>query len=138
MDGIKQFMFRFGFVSTILDVICFIVMWYVFKFNTMEKAELFQCGWFMFGVLSQTLVIYTIRTRKMPFINSTPSKELLISTLLVIVSTLIIGFTSVARVFDMSIMIKEFAVALIGLLLLYTIIAQIAKRIYIKINKVWM
>ena len=138
MDGIKQFMFIFGFVSTILDVICFIVMWYVFKFNTMEKAELFQCGWFMFGVLSQTLVIYTIRTKKMPFINSTPSKELLISTLLVIVSTLIIGFTSIATVFDMSIMIKEFAVALVGLLLLYTIIAQIAKKIYIKINKVWM
>jgi len=138
MDGIKQFMFIFGFVSTILDVICFIVMWYVFKFNTMEKAELFQCGWFMFGVLSQTLVIYTIRTRKMPFINSTPSKELLISTSLVIVSTLIIGFTSIATVFDMKVMNKEFAVALIGLLLLYTIIAQIAKKIYIKINKVWM
>ena len=138
MEGLKNFMFLFGFLSTVLDIICFIVMWYVFKFNTMEKAELFQCGWFMFGVLSQTLVIYTIRTKKVPFINSLPSKQLLVSTISVIVLTLIIGFTSIATIFDMSVMQKGFGIALALLLILYTVLAQIVKRIYIKINKVWM
>ena len=47
---------------------------YVFKFNCIEKAGFFQCGWFMFGVISQTMVIHTIRTPKIPFIQGRASR----------------------------------------------------------------
>ena len=55
--GIKRFMFNFGLISTVLDIMCFVVLWYVFKFNTVEKAVMFQSGWFVFGILSQTLQV---------------------------------------------------------------------------------
>ena len=136
--GLKKFMFIFGILSTLIDILCFIVLWFVFKFNTVEKAEFFQCGWFMFGVISQTLVIYTIRTRKIPFIQERASKQLAVSTIMVIIITLIMGFSGVAPVFDFGQMQFSYVYWLCGLMFVYLILAQIMKRIYIKINKEWM
>ena len=45
-ESLKSFMFYFGLTSTALDILCFLVLWYVFDFNSIPKAEYFQCGWF--------------------------------------------------------------------------------------------
>ena len=63
-------------LSTVLDVLCFLVLWYAFRFNNTAAAGYFQCGWFMFGVISQTMVIHTIRTPKLPFIQDRASRQL--------------------------------------------------------------
>ena len=104
-EGIKNFMFHFGLISTVLDVMCFMVLWYVFKFNTIEKAVMFQSGWFVFGILSQTLIIHLIRTNKIPFIESKSSKQLLISTFAVVIITLIIAFTNISVVLSLPLMV---------------------------------
>ena len=44
-DSLKQFMFYFGLTSTVLDILCFAVLWFVFGYKTIEQAEYFQCGW---------------------------------------------------------------------------------------------
>ena len=138
IPGIKKFMVCFGLLSTVLDVLCFLAMWHIFKFNDVSKAGFFQCGWFMFGVISQTLVIHTIRTPKIPFLQDNASRQLTLSTLLVVVATLVIGFTGVALLFDLPVMVPAFGWCLAALMAVYMILAQIMKRIYIKINKEWV
>ena len=138
IPGIKRFMIIFGLLSTVLDVLCFLVMWFVLGFNSVEQAGLFQCGWFMFGIISQTIVIHTIRTPKVPFVQDRASVQLTVSTLLVVLATLLIGFTKIAGFFDLPVMIPSFAVWLLVLMAAYMILAQILKAIYIRINKEWV
>ena len=99
-DDIKKFMFVFGSISTLLDIACFAVLWFGFKFNTVEKAALFQTGWFAFGIISQTLIIHMIRTHKVPFLESKSSKQLVISTFTITLITILITFTNIAVIFD--------------------------------------
>ena len=138
IPGIKKFMIFFGLLSTVLDVLCFLVLWFVFKFNSEPLAGYFQCGWFMFGVISQTMVIHTIRTPKVPFIQDRASRQLTLSTLAVCIVTLLIGFTGLALFFSMPVMPIAFLAWMAGLKIVYTIIAQIMKVVYIRINKEWV
>ena len=138
VKSIKRFMISFGLLSTVLDVLCFLVLWYVFKFNTIEQAAYFQCGWFMFGVISQTFVIHTIRTSKIPFIQEAASKQLNISTIVIILTTMIIGFTGISEIFDLKPMPYLYLAWIFILIFIYLITAQIMKKFYIKKNDEWI
>ena len=137
LGGIKGFMVSFGLLSTVLDVLCFLVLWFVFGYNNPSMAGYFQCGWFMFGVISQTMVIHTIRTPKLPFINDRASIQLTLSTLAVIAVTLIIGFTGVSALFSLPAMPISYMLWLAILMVVYMVFAQIMKVIYIKRHKDW-
>ena len=137
LGGIKGFMVSFGLLSTVLDVLCFLVLWFVFGYNKPELAGYFQCGWFMFGVISQTMVIHTIRTPKIPFIGDRASIQLTLSTLAVIAVTLIIGFTGISTLFDLPVMPLSYMIWLVILMIVYMIFAQLMKVIYIKRHKDW-
>lgn len=52
----------FGPISSIFDILTFGLMWWVFHANTVEMQTLFQSGWFIEGLLSQTLIVHMIRT----------------------------------------------------------------------------
>ena len=136
--GIKKFMFAFGIISTILDILCFIILWYVFKYNNIENAVLFQSGWFVFGILSQTLIIHLIRTNKIPFIQSKSSKQLLISTFTIVLITLVISFTDIATIFDLSRLQVNYMAWILLLMVIYVLLIQIYKKIYIRRNKEWL
>ena len=136
--GIKRFMFNFGLISTVLDVICFVILWFVLGYNTVEKAVFFQSGWFAFGILSQTLIIHLIRTSKVPFVESKSSNQLLISTFSVVLITLVIVFTNIAVVFDLIRMPYQYLGWILVLLIIYALFIQIYKKIYIKRNKEWL
>ena len=136
--SIKKFMFAFGIISSALDILCFIILWYVMKFNTPEKATLFQTGWFAFGIISQTLIIYMMRTSGIPFITSKPSKQLMISTLSVTVLALIIAFTNISVAFDLKKLPLQYGVVILVLMLIYAFIIQVYKKIYLKTNKEWL
>ena len=62
-----RFMIFFGPISSIFDILTFCLMWFVFHANTPEHQTLFQSGWFVVGLLSQTLIVHMIRTRRVPF-----------------------------------------------------------------------
>ncbi|MBR6986719.1 MAG: magnesium-translocating P-type ATPase [Clostridiales bacterium] len=138
LSGIKSFMIIFGLLSTVLDVLCFLVLWFVFKYDNVEMAGYFQCGWFMFGVISQTMVIHTIRTPMFPFVKDRASVQLTISTLAVIAVTLLIGFTGVSALFGLPTMPIIYMAWLAGLMVVYTLFAQILKTLYIKRHKDWL
>ena len=128
-NELEKYMFRFGIISTFLDVLCFIILWFVMKFNTIEKAVLFQTGWFAFGIISQTLIIHLMRTPNISFITSKPSKQLVISTLSITILTLIISFTDISVMFDLSKLPPQYGIAIFGLMIIYAIIIQIYKQI---------
>ena len=138
VPGIRKFMIIFGLLSTLLDVLCFLVLWYIYRFNCVELSGYFQCGWFMFGVISQTIVIHTIRTPKIPFIQDRASKQLTLSTSVIVVITLLIGFTGIAVLFDLPVMTISFLLWLVILMIVYMVLAQILKRIYIRLNREWV
>ena len=137
-DGIKKFMFNFGLISTALDLLCFIVLWFVFGFNTIEKSVMFQSGWFVFGILSQTLIIHLIRTNKMPFIESKSSKQLLISTFAVVVATMLIAFSNISVIFDLNKLPYSYILWIFILMIIYILFIQIYKKIYIRSNRDWL
>ena len=59
----------FGPISSIFDIATYALMWYVFQANAPEHQTLFQSGWFVEGLLSQTLIVHMIRTRRIPFLQ---------------------------------------------------------------------
>lgn len=79
--SIKSFIAYLGLLSSVFDVLCFAVLWWVVGANTQELAPLFQGGWFVFGTVSQVLVVHLIPTARIPFLQSRPATPLLVSTL---------------------------------------------------------
>lgn len=136
--SIRNFMFAFGSISTILDILCFAVLVFVMKFNTVEKAIFFQTGWFAFGTISQTLIIHMIRTNKIPFIQSSPSKQLLISTFTIALITIAITFSPLAEGFDLVQLPTIYIIWIVILLIIYAVTIQGYKRRYIKKHKEWL
>ncbi len=130
VGSIRRFMIRFGLLSTLLDVLCFLVMWFVFGFNSPEKAGFFQCGWFMFGVISQTIVIHTLRSPKLPFIQDNASWQLYLSTSLVVLAALLIGFTGISVLFGLPTMVPAFGGWMAILMVVYMVLASVMLRFY--------
>ncbi len=136
--SLRTYMLWFGIASTVEDILCFLILWFVFKYNTMDKAVYFQTGWLLFGTLSQTFIIHIIRTEKIPFIQDRASLALRISTIVIMAITVIIGFTSLARLLTLATMPLSYGLWLILLILIYTAIVQILKPLYIKKYGSWV
>ena len=94
VSDLKRFMIYIGPISSIFDIVTYLVMWHVFGCNSPEHQSLFQSGWFIEGLLSQTLIVHMIRTRKIPFIQSRATWPVIGMTTLVMVIGIVIPFTS--------------------------------------------
>ena len=80
IGDIGRFMVFIGPISSIFDYATFALLWYGFGANTIAKQSLFQSGWFVEGLLSQTLIVHMIRTRKIPFLQSRAAGALMFTT----------------------------------------------------------
>ena len=136
--GIRNFTFIMGPLSSIFDILCFAVLWWIIGANSVATQTLFQTGWFVFGTISQILVIYTIRTKHLPFIQSKPAKFLTFSTLTVMAIALLIGFTDISKSFEMTKLPLQYIYWLLGLVFLYVITTEIVKRLYVKKYDEWI
>lgn len=137
-ESIKSFMAFLGPVSSVFDILCFAVMWWVIKANTVELSPLFQCGWFVFGTVSQVLVIHMIRTAKIPFLQSKPSTPLFLSTFIVAAAALIISFSDFAVGLDMMRLPAAFIPWLALISAGYLLCVQFIKKIYVNRYGEWM
>jgi Mg2+-importing ATPase len=79
LKAITRFMFCIGPISSIFDYAMFAVMWFALGANALEHQKLFQTGWFVESLLSQTLIVHIIRTGKIPFVESFASLPLTIT-----------------------------------------------------------
>lgn len=136
--SIKSFMAYMGPLSSVFDILCFAVLWWVVGANHAELASLFHCGWFVFGTVSQVLVIHIIRTGKVPFLQSKPSIPLIVSSLIVVVVAVIVGFTKLAIGIDMMPLPVSFAPWLMLILAGYAMFSQLIKKFYIRRYKEWL
>ena len=136
--SIQSFMMFLGPLSSVFDILCFVVLWYAVGANRLEMAPVFQCGWFVFGTVSQVLIIHMIRTGKKPFLQSKPSRSLLFSTSIVAIVALVIGFTEISIALDMMPLPVSFIPWLMVLIAGYGISAQLIKKVYVKFYKEWL
>jgi Mg2+-importing ATPase len=132
IDDIRRFMLFFGPVSSIFDYVTFGVMLYVFKANTTDKESLFQSAWFVEGLLSQTLIVHMIRTRKIPFLQSSPALALALGTAAVMAAGILIPFTAFGSSLGMTPLPGRFFFYLVGILLSYAVLAQTVKTWFVK------
>ncbi len=136
--GLLKFTVCIGPISSIFDIITFLVMWFTFGANTIATQNLFQTGWFMVGLTTQSLVVLMVRTKKIPFIKSRPAPQVLISLLLAVAAGGLVVLTPIADQFDFVRLPSEYWLWYILIVVAYMITTQLGKVIYIKIAKEWI
>ena len=130
--NIGRFMVWMGPTSSIFDITTFAVLWYVFAANSVELQALFQSGWFIEGLLSQTLVVHMLRTRKVPFIQSTATLPVLLATGLVCVLGVYLPFSPIGAMVGLTPLPMAYFPWLAGTLLAYCAVAQGMKTFYVR------
>ncbi|WP_454791999.1 magnesium-translocating P-type ATPase [Mycolicibacterium lutetiense] len=130
--NIGRFMIWMGPTSSIFDITTFAVMWYVFAANSPEMQSLFQSGWFIESLLSQTLVVHMLRTQKIPFIQSTAALPVLLATGAVCVLGILIPFSPLGAAVGLQPLPWQYFGWLVATLLAYCVLAQTVKTIYIR------
>jgi Mg2+-importing ATPase len=130
---IARFMVFFGPISSIFDVVTFAVMWFVFKANSPEHQTLFQSGWFIEGLVSQTLIVHMIRTQKIPFIGSIAAWPLLFMTAAVVIIGIMIPQTFLASYFGLTPLPLIYFAWLTAIILGYMALTQLMKGIYTRL-----
>ncbi|MCI5733453.1 MAG: magnesium-translocating P-type ATPase [Tenericutes bacterium] len=137
--GISRFMKVMGITSSIIDCIAFIIFWFVLGYNSVNKQAYFQTAWFVMCLISELMIIHNVRTSKKAFIESRASKTLTLLTLLSLILTIItpILFYKVSS-FNFVILPLRYYLYVILLVILYMILVNIIKKIYIKKNGEWL
>jgi Mg2+-importing ATPase len=125
IKAIRKFMITFGIVSSVFDFLTFGLLLLVLHATQVQ----FRTGWFIESVISASMIVLVIRSRK-PFFRSKPGKHLLIATLSIVVVTLILPFTPLAGIFGFSPLPLPFLM-LIGLtVLFYIFTTEIVKKVF--------
>lgn len=136
--GLARFMVLIGPISSIFDVTTFCLLWYVFGANSATHRSLFQSGWFIEGLLSQTLIVHMIRTQKIPFIQSMAAGPVLLLTGAIMVIGVAIPFTHFGASIGLQPLPMAFFPWLAATLLSYCVLTQLVKLWYIRRFKTWL
>ncbi|SUP91392.1 Mg(2+) transport ATPase protein B [Yersinia pseudotuberculosis] len=136
--NIGRFMLWVGPTSSIFDITTYALMWFVFAANSVEHQALFQSGWFIEGLLSQTLVVHMLRTQKIPFIQSTAALPVLLTTGLIMAIGIYIPFSPLGTLVGLEPLPWQYFPWLAGTLICYCVVAQLMKRFYIRRFGEWL
>ena len=135
---IGRFMVWVGPVSSIFDITTFWLMWHVFGADTPARQSLFHSGWFVEGLLSQTLIVHMIRTRRIPFLQSVASAPVLGLTLAIIVIGMLIPFSALGAKIGMVPLPPAYFAWLALTLASYGVLTQLMKLVYIRRYGRWL
>jgi Mg2+-importing ATPase len=124
---IRNFMLTFGLLSSVFDYLTFGVLLLILHATT----DQFRTGWFLESVISASVTVLVIRTRK-PFFRSKPGKYLLIATLLIVVVTILFPFTPLAELLGFQPLPMTILLVIGIIVVLYILAAEIAKRSFYK------
>jgi len=127
-----RFMVVFGPVSSVFDICTFALMWWVYGATTDSQQALFQAGWFVEGLATQTLIVHMIRTAKLPFVQSRAATPLLVTTVMVVICGMVLVMEPPAPLFKFApLPLSYFAWAAL-IVLGYVALTQVVKRLYIQ------
>ncbi len=127
IKAIRKFMITFGIVSSVFDYLTFVALLVVLHATQVQ----FRTGWFLESVVSASLIVLVIRSRK-PFFKSRPGKYLLMATLSIVVVTMILPFTPFAEILGFSPLPLSFFLLIGIIIFLYIIAAEMAKTVFYK------
>ena len=96
IDEIKRFVLFIGPISSIFDYTTFFIMLWIFKCWDPARASVFQTGWFVESLVTQTLIIHVIRTNKIPFLQSRASLALTLTSVSVIALGIFLPYSPIA------------------------------------------
>lgn len=130
INNIGRFMLFLGPVSSLFDYVTFGMLWYFF--GAANNPQMFQTGWFVESLLSQTLVVHIIRTGKIPFVQSKPSLPLFVTTLSICLVGLWLPWSPFARVLGFTSMPPGYWLGLLGVLSAYLALTQLLKSWFIR------
>lgn len=137
-SDIARFMIFIGPISSIFDIATYLLMWYVFGCQSPEAQTLFQSGWFIEGLLSQTLIVHMIRTRRIPFVQSNAAWPLMVMTFAIMAIGIAIPFTSFGSYIGLMPLPLSYFPWLIAILLSYCVLTQVIKQWYIRRFGKWL
>ncbi|MEX8520125.1 MAG: magnesium-translocating P-type ATPase [Leptothrix sp. (in: b-proteobacteria)] len=129
---IGRFMLFFGPISSLFDILTFGLMWWVFDANSPARQTLFQSGWFVVGLLTQTLVVHMVRTPKLPFVQSHAAAPLMAMTLAIMAAGLWLPLGPLAGYFRLQALPAAYYGWLLAILLGYCTLTTLMKRVYIR------
>jgi P-type Mg2+ transporter len=122
---IRKFMLAFGLLSSVFDYLTFGCLLWVLH----TTVDQFRTGWFIESVVSASLIVLVIRSRR-PFFSSRPGKYLLIATLSIVVLTLLLPFSPLAGLLEFRPLPLSVLLILTGIVLLYIVSAELVKRYF--------
>ena len=131
-QNIGRFMLWIGPTSSVFDIATYAVMWFVFGANSAASQSLFQSGWFIEGLLSQTLVVHMLRTEKIPFFQSCAALPVLLMTVVIVAVGIGIPFSPLGAMVGLQPLPWTYFPWLAAILFSYCLLAQGMKRFYIR------
>jgi Mg2+-importing ATPase len=137
-SDIGRFMLWIGPSSSVFDITTFALLWFVFGANGPAHQAFFQSGWFIESLLTQTLVVHMIRTRRIPFLQSAAAAPVLGLTTAIIVIGMVIPFTVVGAKLGMVRMPLEYFGWLSLTVLAYCALTQAVKTLYMRRYGRWL
>jgi Mg2+-importing ATPase len=136
--GIARFMVWIGPISSVFDITTFLLLWFVFRATPPAGEAIFQSGWFIESLLSQTLIIHMIRTEKIPFIQSRAAAPVLLLTSLIMAAGLYLPYSPLGSAISLVHLPGAFFPWLITTLLAYGVLTQIVKMWYMRRFHAWL
>ncbi len=127
---IGRFMVYFGPISSVFDITTYALMWFVFRADTPAHQTLFQSGWFIEGLLSQTLIVHMIRTQKIPFLQSRASWPLISMTAATMGVGILLPMSALAPYFKLQALPLAYFPWLLVIVLSYMLMTQAMKGWY--------
>ena len=147
--SIARFMAWMGPTSSIFDIITFMVMFFLIGpmitgtsyFESVNPAYflmVFQTGWFIQSMWSQTMVIYMLRSPKLPFVQSLPAFSLVVTSLFAVFAVTILPYTPLAGALKLAPLNAPYFVALLLIIVAYMALVTVVKSAYIKRYNEWL
>ena len=137
-SDIGRFMLLVGPSSSVFDITTFVLLWFVFGANTPAHQSLFQSGWFIESLLTQTLVVHMIRTRRIPFLQSSAAAPVLGLTTAIIAIGMLIPYTGLGHKLGMLEMPPVYYAWLAATVIAYCALTQLVKLVYIRRYGRWL
>ncbi|MBQ7240707.1 MAG: magnesium-translocating P-type ATPase [Bacilli bacterium] len=134
---LSKFMNIMGMASSVIDVYAFIIFWFILGYNSSNPAG-FQTAWFVECLISETLIIYFVRSSK-PLFKSLPDIRLVLGTLLTIIGTILTPIVlHNIKTFNFIILPGKYYIFVLLLLALYTSIVLLVKKHYMRKYNKWL
>ncbi|HEX7342574.1 MAG TPA: cation transporting ATPase C-terminal domain-containing protein, partial [Rhodanobacteraceae bacterium] len=137
-SDIGRFMIRIGPTSSIFDITTFLLLWFVFGADSVAHQTLFQSGWFVESLLTQTLVVHMIRTRRIPFLQSSAAAPVLALTTAIIAAGIAIPYTVLGHKLGMVELPGTYFGWLAATVVAYCVLTQVVKVVYMRRFGRWL